>query len=47
MLFHIIYCCVKEAVLYFVLSRLGNAVEELIEICLAEGKVVEAINLGS
>jgi len=27
------------------MSRLGNSVEELIEICLSEGKVVQAINL--
>jgi len=27
------------------MSRLGDAAEELIEICLAEGKVVQAINL--
>jgi len=29
------------------MSRLGNAVEELLEICLAEGKVIQAINLAS
>jgi hypothetical protein len=28
------------------MDRLGTAVEELIEICLSEGKVIPALNLG-
>ena len=30
-----------------ILFRLGDAAEELIEVCLAQGKVVEALNLGT